>query len=154
MAGTSDSNRSESTFKSRAAWVAFGVVFAASLGVMVGQRLSSEAMAVVVGVIAGVAASIPTSLIVVFVANRAAGGAREIEIRRAEPAEPRVVVVQPHTAYPGGTIPAPGWPAPYGQPTMPHYPMIPAGPRRFTVVGGAGASHEVSADDEANPWAQ
>lgn len=43
------------------------VAFCAGLGVMVGNRMSSEAMAVVVGVVCGVLASIPMSVIMLAV---------------------------------------------------------------------------------------
>ena len=41
------------------------VVFAVSLAVVAGKRLSSETMAVIVGVVAGVAAGVPANLVVV-----------------------------------------------------------------------------------------
>ncbi len=43
------------------------IVFCAGLGVMVGQRMSSEAMAVVVGVVCGVLAGLPTSVLLLIV---------------------------------------------------------------------------------------
>lgn len=44
-----------------------GVAFAITLAVVIGTRLSSDAMAVVVGIVCGVLASIPTSAILVWV---------------------------------------------------------------------------------------
>ena len=41
------------------------LVAAVALAVVIGQRMSTDAMAVAVGVVFGVAASIPTSLLVV-----------------------------------------------------------------------------------------
>ena len=77
------------------------IAFAVSLAVVVGQRLSAEAMAVIVGVVAGVAASIPTSLIVVWIALRARPGeTRIVEERRRGAGEPRVVVVAPPVSQP------------------------------------------------------
>lgn len=110
------------------------IAFAVTLAVIVGQRLSGEAMAVIVGVIAGVAASIPTSLIVVWVATRR----RPEEIIEREPRgyapsvqpppEPRIVVVTPP--------PASAWPL-HAYPTYaPPYPAVPAAPRTFSVIGG------------------
>lgn len=114
------------------ALIAFGV----TLAIVVGQRLSSEAMAVLLGVIAGVAASIPTSLIVVWLATRAyAPPARTVEVHRADPppAE-RVVVVQQPPASPAG----PGnWQPAHGHPP---YPAPLPSPRRFTIIGGADES--------------
>lgn len=46
------------------------VVFMGTLGVVVGTRLSSDAIAVLVGVIAGVAASIPCALLLMAVTRR------------------------------------------------------------------------------------
>ncbi len=44
-----------------------GVAFAISLAVVIGTRLSPDAMAVVVGIVCGVLASVPTSAILVWV---------------------------------------------------------------------------------------
>lgn len=127
--------------KARFIWMSIGLTFAVTLAIVVGQRLSSEAMAVIVGVVAGVAASIPTSLIVVWFA------ARTIAVRTAEPArpapapepeQPRVVVMAPPQAgYPGMMN--------YPQLAGALYPSmsIPASgpftPRQFNVIGGAEA---------------
>ena len=123
----------------------FVVVFAATLAVIVGESLSSEAMSVMVGVVAGVGASIPASLLIMWFALRTA------ELRAApagpltypmEPPEPRIVVVAPRVQ---AAPPAPaGYEAyaPYGyeQPQDPRgVPALPAPPRaqrRFTVVDG------------------
>jgi hypothetical protein len=43
------------------------LAFFVGLGVVVGQRMSSEAMAVVVGVVCGVSAGIPTSVLLLVV---------------------------------------------------------------------------------------
>ena len=43
-----------------------GLVFTVTVGVVVGVRLSAEAMAVVVGIVCGVLASVPTSAILVW----------------------------------------------------------------------------------------
>lgn len=72
------------------------VAFCAGLGVIVGQRMSSEAMAVVVGVVCGVLASIPTSVLL-LVAMRA----RDRRSAQSQPAQqqpqtyPPVIVVSP-----------------------------------------------------------
>lgn len=141
--------------KTRYIWLLIGMAFAAALAVVVGQRLSSEAMAVMVGVVAGVAASIPTSLIVVWVATRTLGGsaisARSMEPRReSEPERPQMIVLhqQPAMAH---------LPAGYAMPQMqgyapaPQWPVI-APPRNFTFIGGAEAV-EVEPVQEAT-WQQ
>ncbi len=125
------------------------LAFVISLAVVVGQRLSAEAMAVVVGVVAGVAASIPTSLIVVWVALRSRPGSPpRADDMPAAPPEPRIVVVSPQGA---GHAPAPAYT--HMQPAAPHlYAPAPmgggmafepalaraTGRRQFTVIGGAG----------------
>lgn len=43
------------------------IAFAISLAVVVGTRISADAMAVIIGIICGVVASIPTSVILVWV---------------------------------------------------------------------------------------
>lgn len=76
------------------------------LAMIVGQRMSTDAMAVVVGVVFGVAASIPTSLLVV-----AATRSRRDEGYRAPRDElrppPQIVVVQPQQLPPAPQIMAP-----------------------------------------------
>lgn len=134
--------------------VIFAVVFGATLAVIVGETMSSEAMSVMVGVVVGVGASIPTSLLIMWFALRAA------ELRTAaagpmtypmEPPEPHIVVVAPplqraapapagyeayapngaayHDEQPQGYAQAPALPAPVPQ-------------RRFTVVDGYQAAPE------------
>jgi len=44
-----------------------GVIFAVTLAVVVGTRMSADAMAVVVGIVCGVLASIPTTILLVWV---------------------------------------------------------------------------------------
>lgn len=44
-----------------------GVVFAVALAIVVGTRISPDAMAVIIGIICGILASIPTSVILVWV---------------------------------------------------------------------------------------
>ena len=73
------------------------MAFAVTLAVIVGSRLSDEALAVLAGAVCGVGAAIPTSLLIVAVSRRR-------DERRAQPPAqqqatyPPVVVVAP----PGG----------------------------------------------------
>jgi hypothetical protein len=151
-------------------WTLFGLAFAITLAVVVGQRLSAQGMAVVIGVIAGVAASIPTSLIVVWFAARAQLSAAHNAAmrqaaepvhytapaapapRQAEPAEPRIIVMAPPYQDQGGYPQRPqsinGYAQAAGYAQATAYPpqmMLP--PRRFTVVGGA----ELAADSGGEP---
>ena len=108
---------------------AVGLVFVAVLAVIVGQRMSTDAMAVVIGVIFGVAASIPTSLLVVGVTRRVQErGMMEERRRYRERAQPPVIVVSP-----SGSNAAP-WFSPFQSPALP--PSLHGEPTRsFRVVG-------------------
>lgn len=103
--------------------------FAITLAVVVGWRMSAEAMAVVIGVIAGVSASIPTSLIVIWLTLRARPAAPPPPPARREPEsdQPRIIVVNapsPATSnYPMAT------------PSLHSLNERPA--RRFTIIGGS-----------------
>jgi hypothetical protein len=75
------------------------IAFFAGLGIMVGNRMSSEAVAVVVGVVCGVLAGIPTSVLMLVVMR-----ARDRRAAQAQPAQP-----QPHH-YPPVIVVSPGGP--------------------------------------------
>ena len=83
------------------------LVAAVALAVVIGQRMSTDAMAVAVGVVFGVAASIPTSLLVVA----ATRGRRDegYRVRREElrppPPAPQIYVVNPGTQPVQGAMP-------------------------------------------------
>ncbi len=103
------------------------VAFAVTLALVVGNRLSNEAMAVLAGAVCGVGAAIPTSLLIVMVSRR------RDERRAPSPAQhypqqgayPPVVVVAPPTAQ--------QWPNNWGNSP----PLSAPTQRQFTVVGGA-----------------
>jgi hypothetical protein len=102
-----------------------GGVFAVVLGVVVGARLSSDAIAVLVGIIAGVAAGIPTALLLIFVTRQRQEPEPEPYDGHRQMAPP-VIVVTP------GNAPQ-SWP-PYGYPSA--QPLPPAShQRRFRVMG-------------------
>ncbi len=112
--------------KRMAAFVA--AAFAVGLAVVIGNRMSADAMAVVVGVGCGVLASVPTSLLLVWALGRRGQG-NGVPIHH--PARnglassyPPVVVVNPGTGYASsGYAPPPP-------------PSLPSGnPRTFKVVG-------------------
>jgi hypothetical protein len=110
-----------------------GMVFAVSLAVVVGNRLSEQALAVTVGVVCGIAASLPVSFGLLIAASRHWGErtpevAERIE-RPAAPPPPQVIVVAP-----------PQQNAPFYQ--YPGMPYLPArtddgayNPREFKIVG-------------------
>jgi hypothetical protein len=101
-------------------------VFAITLVVVIGTRLSSDAIAVLVGVIAGVAAGVPTALLLLFVTRRR----EELEPEHYE---------QPRQMAPPVIVVAPGnMPQMYSQyPGMATNQQLPAAhsPRRFRVMG-------------------
>jgi hypothetical protein len=112
------------------------VCFAVTLAVMVGDRLSDEALAVLAGAVCGVAAALPTSLIILAVLRQ-----REIGSRRHE--EPSLHPPT-HGQYPPIVVVAPPdrWQQPTGWNGLP--PSLPPPTQRdFTVVGGT--------PDEQNP---
>jgi hypothetical protein len=94
------------------------IAFAMTLAVIIGKRMSTDAMAVVIGVACGVLASIPTSLLILAVSNRQ--GKREARPQRRD--YPPVVVVNP-----GGNQPR----------YLPSFPIPPmqAQERQFNVIG-------------------
>ena len=106
-----------------------------TLAIIIGQRMSTDAMAVVIGVVFGVAASIPTSLLIAL----AARGSRRHDppYRRddyqASPPAPQIYVVNP------GQLPA----GPHSGGAQPALPQPPGGfymaepPRRYKIVGDA-----------------
>ena len=116
-----------------------GIAFAVALAVIVGNRLSSEAMAVVVGAVCGISASIPVSLALVIAASKNWG--REETPPRDAPygagydygahryAPPQILVVSA----------PPQAPSPYGFPQNQFY--LPPGapdigaPRDFKIIG-------------------
>jgi hypothetical protein len=109
--------------------MALGLAFTATLAVVVGKQMSTEAMAVVIGVVCGVAASIPTSIVLLVVlTRRERQGGDERGQGLQQGASPPVVVIQggaPQALPPG--MQAGYWPSP-----MPGAPVE----RQFYVVGG------------------
>jgi len=115
------------------------LLFAMTLAVIIGNRLSDEALAVLAGAVCGVGAAIPTSLLIVAVSRRR-DEQQDFELNRAvqpstphlQGAYPPVVVVAP----PGGQQRFDGWNV---LPPSLSAPMQ----RNFTVVGGTSMGTEV-----------
>ena len=124
-------------------WLGVGtILFLVTLAVVIGVRMSAEAMAVVIGVIFGVAASIPTSLLIMAVLwrreQRAIDGRDGRGRRKGQGAlPPSVVIVSPGNVGTGN---------PYRQPAYLPQPDLQWGqtPRQFHVVG---EPDEASSDD-------
>ncbi len=127
------------------------VAAAVALAVVVGQRMSTDAMAVVIGVVFGVAASIPTSLLVVAATR---GRREEPRGRRAAPFVQRAPQPQIYVVTPGAAPASQPWLN--GGQAQQQLPGPPPGyfgsqqpVRRFKVVGEDESWLEASAwDDE------
>jgi hypothetical protein len=101
------------------------IAFAVTLAIIIGRRMSTEAMAVVVGVACGVLASIPASLLIVAVARRG-GQQDQWQQTRPRAASPPVVVIQG------------GQPQRWETPQLPASTRYQNSPRAFEVVGQEG----------------
>jgi hypothetical protein len=118
------------------------LAFVVTLALIIGWRLSDQAMAVTIGVLAGVAASVPTSLFVIWVVLRSRLDASPLAPMHAAsaPPEPQVIIVQSRPASPS---PSPA-PAQRSLLALPAYAPPQAagvdgrtfGPRNFTIIGG------------------
>lgn len=117
-----------------------GIAFAVTLAVIVGNKLSSEALAVAVGALCGIAASIPVSIGLVIAASRNWGHAeerpRQVDYEYPQgsahryPQQPPVIVVTPPQMQQ----------SPYGYANQPYYFPPPANgnsydSREFKVIG-------------------
>jgi hypothetical protein len=129
-----DDLRGRSSRRNRLAIVAVltVVAFAVTLALVIGHRLSDEALAVLAGAVCGVGAAIPTSLLVVVVSRRR-------DERGQPPVQqgpyPPVVVVAP----PGGRQLSGDWSAFSSSLTAPME-------RQFTVVGEGQKAQRVDAE--------
>jgi hypothetical protein len=104
------------------------IAFSITLGVVVANRMSGEAMAVVIGVVCGVLASIPMSVIILILTRRR--GERDTERRRET--YPPVVVINPGPQQPQvNQLPS----------YFPAYPLE-ASPRQFKIIGQDEAPYE------------
>ena len=109
-----------------------GIAFAVALAVIVGSRLSSEALAVVVGAVCGISATIPVTLALVIAASQNWGRAdtAPIGLPPATPPQPPVIVVSPPPLpMTLGSLPGAHPPA-----TPTHY--LGLSPREFKIIGG------------------
>lgn len=104
-----------------------GVVSIAVLSIVVGTRISADAMAVIIGIVCGVLASIPTSVLLVWALRQRD---RQLEMQAANPYQrmghyPPVVVVNGQGTNGYGSM-------------MPPVPTLTAtanGSRDFKVIG-------------------
>jgi hypothetical protein len=102
-------------------------VFVVALAIVIGKRMSPDAMAVVVGVVCGIGASIPTSLLMLFLLSRRNEAESQAQEQRQTPPMPQVMIVSP---------PASMMQPYFGQPQNAYLPPLPAGgPRHFQILG-------------------
>jgi hypothetical protein len=109
------------------------LVFAITLALVVGNRLTNEALAVLAGAVCGVGAAIPTSLIIVAISRRRQEEIREDPPMHQQGAYPPVVIVTPQGGHQQ---------QPYGWNGLPPS-LSPHSQRQFTVVGGTPMNKEV-----------
>jgi len=109
--------------------------FAISMGITIGQRLSSEAMAMMMGFIVGVAASVPTCYAMAWALTR--------NLTAPPPSETKVVVVSaPPNVAPTNSSPTPqpspvyNSASPFISPHATPIQQIANSQRKFTVIGG------------------
>ncbi len=105
-----------------------GLAATVGLAIYLGQRISSEALAVLVGVVCGIVAGVPAAVLLLL----ASGRRERVEVDQlpmAPGAYPPVVVVQ------GGGQPSSHWPAPL-------YAALPE--RDFGVTGEDGLAADAA----------
>jgi hypothetical protein len=114
----------------RQAVVIVSAVFAIGLAVLIGTRMSADALGVLVGAVCGVLASLPTSLVLIWaLVRRTHGPGVDVGSRQSVGSHsyPPVVVVNPGPSYGASG---------YGLPPSPSQSLpAPGGPRNFKVVG-------------------
>ena len=114
------------------------LAFVVTLALIIGWRLSDQAMAVIIGVVAGVAASVPTSLVVGWLVLQSRSGPGRVVASTATPVPPQVIVVHATAPAPPSTasqrsltvLPA------YGTPQPTELNGLAMGSRQFTIMGG------------------
>lgn len=115
--------------------------FAVTLAIVIGQRMSTDAMAVIVGVAVGVAASVPTSLLLVALLRK--------ERRTTAQEEPP----PPYGAYPQLPPPQPNFivldPSQFAGMTR-NQMQTPLPPPEYAPDGGMRRLRVVGSDDEWN----
>ena len=88
-------------------FIILAITFSASMAIVIGFRLSADAMAVIIGIVCGVLASIPTSVILVWVLRQRD---RQFELQNGSMRQghyPPVVVVNGHGTPGNGGMMAP-----------------------------------------------
>lgn len=115
-----------------------GLGFGIALALIIGQRLTTDAMAVVLGVAVGVTASVPTTVLLMALLRRA-------QRESGWGARPAGASVPPYSAAPAPLVPPivvldpATWRAQYEAPQLPMLPaQMDGGLRRVRVIGDDG----------------
>ena len=104
-----------------------GTLFTVSLAIVMGTRMSADAMAVVIGIIFGLLASIPTTLMLVWVLRQRD---KQLEAQFGQTAG------RPFGQYPPVVVVNGQGTNGYGLPSTPVLPTsAPTGSRNFKVIG-------------------
>ncbi|MBI5304930.1 MAG: hypothetical protein HY868_22545 [Chloroflexi bacterium] len=114
----------------RNAGLLVALVFAVTLAIIVGNRLSNEAMAVLVGALCGISATLPVSLALMVAINKNWGrGESRREEYESRPMQPPVYIIAPPQAAP--------WQSgfPMDQTFLPPNAPTLGAPREFKIVG-------------------
>ncbi len=122
--------------------VIIGMCFAVTLAIIVGNRLSNDAMAVAVGALCGISASIPVSVALVIAASRNWGRDDRQEERADRPARPAPDVYPYRQPQPPVIVISPPAQnsAPFQYPNAPYYFPPPTDDasyngREFKIIG-------------------
>jgi len=107
-----------------------GIVFAITVGIIVTQRLSNDALALLIGLTAGVVVMVPLVALLIYILRRQEINRRE-EIRSSSRNQPQVVVVAPPAMQGYGSNQMALW----NQARQNNWQMSRA-EREFTIVGG------------------
>lgn len=110
------------------------IAFVVALGIVVGNRLSAEAMAVVVGIVCGVLASVPTSILLLIMVRRMTNDSSQRSPQQQHQYPP-VIVINPNAGQQGRGY-DPWYDSPESQPSR-------YLPRDFRIVGE---------EDEEDDW--
>lgn len=113
------------------------LAFAVTLAIVVGNRLSNEATAVLVGALCGISATLPVSLALFIAMNRNWGHSENNQTIRPEYPAPRGYAPQTPVVV---ISPPPTAPSPYGYYGSPYFLPAqvndaPPGAREFKIVG-------------------
>jgi hypothetical protein len=122
-----------------------GIAFGVTLAVLIGTRLSAEALSVVAGAACGVGALLPLVAVLAGLLLRRNDNLNSE--RQARASYPPVIVVAPPAALPPGQTWASG---PHAQPVSYNAAGYANITRQFSIIGNDG--EEITDDEHRNNW--